>query len=589
MKGKKQRDKTIKQMAEMIRPYLKIIVIVTLISFMVNIGEIVKPYFIKVAIDDYMSKGIWENAGITIGMIGAAYLAIVVIGNILNFIADTTTNMMGENVVYNLRNKLYQFIQFANIPFHDKTSAGKLFVRTTNDVEDISTFFKEVVTEYLKDVILIVVILAMMLYMSIQMSLLSFIIVPFIVVSSIVITTILKKIYEKSKVIRTNVNTFLAESIYGIKLIKIFNRQKEKQAECEELNKQFRDSKLMAGILEGLLPAIMIILENLGISLIIWASMEHWLGIHLEVGVIFMFVTYIKKIFEPINNIIENIEVVQEAMVSVNRIYEILDQTPYQEDLEKGRKLDKIEGRIEFKHVWFSYDNENWILKDVSFVIEPGQSIALVGKTGSGKTTITNLINRFYEIQKGEILIDGVNIQEINIRSLRKKIGIILQDPFIFATDIRENIRLGDTNISDEQVYEAIRLSSAEEFVNSLPNGMYEVAKERGTSYSAGEKQLLAFARIFAHNPSIFILDEATANIDTTTEKLIQKSIDKISAIVNVDKIIVLNKGEIVESGSHNELMQTGGYYSQLYNSYYESLTRIMGSSGTVLFGDVTI
>lgn len=586
MKGKEAKDKTIKQMAKMIKPYLRIITIITLISLVVNIGEIVKPYLIKVAIDEYMSKGIWQKAGITIGMIGAAYLAVVVIGNILNFVADTTTNMMGENVVYNLRNKLYKFIQFANIPFHDKTSAGKLFVRTTNDVEDISTFFKEVVTEYLKDVILIVVILVMMFYMSVQMSLISLTIVPFIIVSSMVITTILKKIYEKSKVIRTNVNTFLAESIYGIKLIKIFNRQKEKQAECENLNKQFRDSRKVTGILEGLLPAIMIILENLGISLIIWATIEKWLGIQLEVGVIYMFVTYIKKIFEPINNIIENIEVVQEAMVSVNRIYEILDQTQYQEDLEKGKKLDKIEGKIEFRHVWFSYDKENWVLKDVSFIIEPGQSIALVGKTGSGKTTITNLINRFYEIQKGEILIDGINIQEINIRSLRKKIGIILQDPFIFATDIRENIRLGDDRISDEQIYDAICLASAEDFINSLPNGMYEVAKERGSSYSAGEKQLLAFARIFAHNPSIFILDEATANIDTTTEKLIQKSIDKISAqktsifiahrlatIVNVDKIIVLNKGEIVESGSHTELMQTDGYYSQLYNSYYDSLT----------------
>lgn len=580
MKEKKAKDKTIKQMAEMIKPYLKIIVIVTLISLVVNIGEILKPYLIKVAIDEYMNKGIWQKAGITIGMIGAAYLAIVVIGSILNFIADTTTNMMGENVVYDLRNKLYKFIQFASIPFHDKTSAGKLFVRTTNDVEDISTFFKEVVTEYLKDVILIVVILAMMFYMSIQMTLISLMIVPFIVVSSMVITIILKKSYEKSKVIRTNVNTFLAESIYGIKLIKIFNRQKEKQAECEKLNKQFRDSRNIPGILEGLLPAIMIILENLGISLIIWASTKHWLGIHLEVGVIYMFVTYIKKIFEPINNIIENIEVVQEAMVSVNRIYEILDQTEYQEDFEKGKKLDKIEGKIEFRHVWFSYDNENWILKDVSFIIEPGQSIALVGKTGSGKTTIINLINRFYEIQKGEILMDGVNIQEINIRSLRKKIGIILQDSFIFATDIRENIRLGDSRISDEQIYDAIYLASAEEFVNSLPNGMYEVAKERGSSYSAGEKQLLAFARIFAHNPSIFILDEATANIDTGTEKLIQKSIDKISSqktsifiahrlatIVNVDKIIVLNKGEIIETGSHNELIQAGGYYSQLYKT----------------------
>lgn len=585
MKGKKAKDKTIKQMIEMVKPYLKIIAIITFISLIVNIGEMVKPYLIKVAIDDYLSRGIWEKAGITIGMIGTIYLAIVIIGSILNFIADTTTNMMGENVVYDLRNKLYKFIQFANISFHDKTSAGKLFVRTTNDVEDISTFFKEVVTEYLKDIILIVVILGMMFYMSVQMSLISLIIVPFIIVSSTIITILLKKIYEKSKVIRTNVNTFLAESIYGVKLIKIFNRQKEKQAECEKLNEQFRDSRLMAGILEGLLPAIMIILENLGISIIVWASMEHWLGIHLEVGVIYMFVTYIKKIFEPINNIIENVEVVQEAMVSVNRIYEILEQTEHLEDLEKGKKIDRLEGKIEFKHVWFSYDNENWILKDVSFTIEPGQSIALVGKTGSGKTTITNLINRFYEIQKGEILVDGINIKEINVRSLRKNIGIILQAPFIFATDIRENIRLGNNEISDEEIYDAICLASAEEFVNSLPNGMYEVAKERGSSYSAGEKQLIAFARIFAHNPSIFILDEATANIDTTTEKLIQKSIDKISAqktsifiahrlatIVNVDKIIVLDKGKIVESGNHSELMQTGGYYSQLYNSYFESL-----------------
>lgn len=371
MKGKKAKDKTIKQMIEMVKPYLKIIAIITFISLIVNIGEMVKPYLIKVAIDDYLSRGIWEKAGITIGMIGTIYLAIVIIGSILNFIADTTTNMMGENVVYDLRNKLYKFIQFANISFHDKTSAGKLFVRTTNDVEDISTFFKEVVTEYLKDIILIVVILGMMFYMSVQMSLISLIIVPFIIVSSTIITILLKRIYEKSKVIRTNVNTFLAESIYGVKLIKIFNRQKEKQAECERLNEQFRDSRLMAGILEGLLPAIMIILENLGISIIVWASMEHWLGIHLEVGVIYMFVTYIKKIFEPINNIIENVEVVQEAMVSVNRIYEILEQTEHLEDLEKGKKIDRLEGKIEFKHVWFSYDNENWILKDVSFTIEP--------------------------------------------------------------------------------------------------------------------------------------------------------------------------------------------------------------------------
>ncbi len=274
----------------------------------------------------------------------------------------------------------------------------------------------------------------------------------------------------------------------------------------------------------------------------------------------------------------------QEAFVSINKVYDILDETQYLEDFETGKELKKLAGKIEFKHVWFAYEGENWILKDVSFTIEPGQSIAFVGKTGSGKTTITNLINRFYDIQKGEILIDGMNIREINLRSLRSHIGTILQDPFIFAKSIKDNIRL-NRNLEEEEVKKAIDLASANEFVENLPKGMEEVSKERGSSYSAGQKQLLAFARVFAHEPDIFILDEATANIDTYTESLIQKSIERISSnktsifiahrlstIVKVDKIIVLYNGKIIEQGNHKELVQTGGYYSKLYHSYYESL-----------------
>lgn len=578
------RNKTLKRSYKMAKPHLKTIAIVTFLSIIINIGEIVKPYLIKIVMDDYLSKGIFEKAGISIGIIGAIYIGIVILENIIDFVSKTATNMMGEDVVYSLRNKLYKYVQQANIPFHDRTPAGKLFVRITNDVEDIATLFKEVITGSLKDVILILVILIMMVYMSVQLSSLAFIIIPIIVISSLVITKMLNKIYEYSKGIRTRVNTFLAESIYGIKLVKIFNRQSEKQKECEELNKEFRDSRNVTGILEGLLPAIMLIAQNLGVTILIWACIHKWLGIQVDVGVVYVFISYIKQIFDPINNIIENTETIQEATISINKVYDILEKSQYLEDFESGIELDKIKGKIEFNHVWFSYDNENWVLKDVSFTVEPGQSIALVGKTGSGKTTVTNLINRFYEIQKGEILIDGINIKEINIRSLRKHIGIVLQDPFIFARDIRSNIKL-NSNIADEDIKEAIRLASAEEFVNALPDGMYEMAKERGTSYSAGQKQLLSFARIFAHNPSIFILDEATANIDTHTEQLIQKSIDLISdkktsifiahrlaTIVNVDKIIVLDQGHIVESGSHLELLRTGGYYSKLYNSYYASL-----------------
>lgn len=276
----------------------------------------------------------------------------------------------------------------------------------------------------------------------------------------------------------------------------------------------------------------------------------------------------------------------QEALVSIDKIYDILDHKEYLEDFEDGIELDKIKGKIEFKNVWFAYEGENWILKDVSFCVEPRTKYSISSeRLDLGKTTIINLINRFYDIQKGEILLDGVNIKDINLRSLRKKIGIVLQDPFIFANTIKKNIELSES-LSDEAVRRTLKLATAEEFISTLPNGIEEVANERGSSFSAGQKQLIAFARIFAHDPSIFILDEATANIDTKTEEIIQKSIDKISkektsifiahrlsTIINVDKIIVLNNGEIVEEGSHNELMANPkGYYFKLYNAYYANL-----------------
>lgn len=578
------KNKTMQRVFEMAKPHKKTIAIVTLLALVITIIEMLKPYIIKIVIDDYLNKGIYEKGIITVGMLGVIYITLVILGNVIDFVSSTATNMMGENVIYTIRNKLFKYTQNANITFHDKTPAGKLFVRITNDVEDISTLFKDVLTTFFKDIILIIGIVVVMLVLSAKLSMLAFIVIPFIILFSVTLTMLLNKIYSKSKVIKTELNTFLAESIYGSKLIKIFNIQKEKQAECEKYTTDFRNSRLPGGIVEGLLPALMTILENLAIAIIVWACVNHWFNIGLDVGLIYVFITYIKQLFEPITRTIENMESVQEAFVSINKIYDILDRKEFLEDLETGIQLKDVKGKIEFKNVWFSYDNKNWVLKNVSFIIEPGQSIALVGKTGCGKTTITNLINRFYEIQQGEILLDGVNIKNINKRSLREHIGIILQDPFIFARSIKENIKL-NANISDEDIDEAIRLSSAEEFVNSLPNRVEEIAKERGASFSAGQKQLLAFARIFAHNPSIFILDEATANIDTHTEQLIQKSIDAISknktsifiahrlaTIVNVDKIIVLDAGEIVEMGSHNELLHTGGYYSKLYNSYYSSL-----------------
>ena len=578
------KQKTIERFKKMVKPYKKTILIVTLMALFIDICELVKPYLLEQVMDKYLPEKLYIYNNISITTIAVIYILIVIIGNIVDYINRITTNNMGEKVMYNLRNQLYKYIEKSNVTFHDKTPSGKLYVRVTSDTEDVYALFSEVITTFPKDIIIILGLLTMMIYMSIQLSAINILIIPLLLVVTITISKILKKIFNRSKEYRTVLNTFLAESIYGIKLIKIFNRQKEKQEECEKNTKNYRNSSKNIGVLYGLLPGLIDLIENIGISLIVLFCANKWLGVNLEVGVIYLFITYLRKIFEPIDRIIENVEIVQDATSSIDKIYEILEHEEYLEDYDSGIEIKDVKGKIEFKNVWFAYEDENWILKDVSFTINPGESIALVGKTGSGKTTITNLINRFYKIQKGEILLDGVNINDINLKSLRKNIGTILQDPFIFAKSLKDNIKLY-SDVSDERINEAVKLASATDFINSQNNGINEISAERGNSYSAGQKQLIAFARIFAQNPSIFILDEATANIDTTTEELIQKSVDKISAektsifiahrlstIVNVDKIIVLNKGKILEQGNHSELLQKDGYYAKLYNAYYNSL-----------------
>ncbi|MBR4260410.1 MAG: ABC transporter ATP-binding protein, partial [Clostridia bacterium] len=573
------KNKTLQRIRGMIKPYRKTVVFVTILALLIDILALVKPYIIKILIDNFLKNGIQQQEWLSVSIIAYLYIGLVVLENFLDYFNGTRTGILGESVVYDLRNRVYTYMEKAKIKFHDKTPSGTLFVRIISDIEDVYALFSDVVTTIVKDVFIIVGLLGVMIYISYKLAAVSLIIIPLIIISSLIITKLLNKTYAAVKVVRTKMNIFFSESIYGLKVIKIFNRQKEKQKECEDITNEFRNTMKPMGLLQGLLPAIMVLIENLGIAIVIWAVVNKLVGENLEVGVIYMFITYLRNLFDPINRIIENVEIVEEAVTSIDKVYEILDKEELQEDFDSGKRIDKIKGKIEFKNVWFAYEDEKWILKDVSFTIEPGQSVALVGKTGSGKTTITNLINKFYTIQKGEILIDGININDINLGDLRRNIGTILQDPFIYAKSIKDNIKLFN-DISDENIEEAVRLASANEFIENQENGIDEIARERGNSFSAGEKQLLAFARIFALNPSVFILDEATANIDTTTEQLIQESVDKLSkektsifiahrlaTIVNVDKIIVLSNGKIVEEGNHNELVASGGYYSKLYNS----------------------
>lgn len=378
-------NSTKNRILKMIRPHIKLIIILSIIAVLIDIGEIIKPYIVKTVIDDYLSFGIFEKENINVLTLGIFYLLIVVFGNIAEYIVKILTTRMGERVVYEMRNKIYKYIEYSNISFHDKTSSGKLFVRLTSDVEDISALFKDVITTFIKDVVLIISLLAMMVYISYKLCLVSIVIVPLIVISSAIMTSMLNKIYEESKTLRTKLNTFFAESIYGLKVIKIFNRQYEKKQECKKVNGDLLKSIKRARIIESLFPAIMMIIEYFGISLIIYVCLKKVFGIDINVGVIYMFITYIQHIFEPINRIIDNIELIGEAKASLDKIYDLLEHDEYIENMEDGIVFENIRGKIEFKNVWFAYEKDNWILKDVSFNIEPGQSIALVGKTGSRK------------------------------------------------------------------------------------------------------------------------------------------------------------------------------------------------------------
>ena len=314
------KNKTLNRIYNISKPHIKTIIVVSLFAIIIDLIEIFKPYLVKIIINEFLSKGIYEKEFFSINIIGIVYLMIVIAENVLDYITTMKTNIMGEEILYTLRNKLYHFSQMANISFHDKTPAGKLFVRITNDVEDISAFFKDVITTFFKDIISIITVISIMIYLSFKLSILTFLIIPFIIITSIILTKILNKIYDDSKIVKTKINTFLAESIYASKLIKIFNLQQEKTEECEKLTNEYFKTRFPSAIYEGMFPGLMTMFENLSITIIICSSLNNWLGIGVDVGIIYIFVSYIKSLFTPINRIIDNIEIVQEAIVSINKI-----------------------------------------------------------------------------------------------------------------------------------------------------------------------------------------------------------------------------------------------------------------------------
>jgi ABC-type multidrug transport system, ATPase and permease components len=557
-------------------PHMKRIVLAAVCVLLVNGALLAKPYILKIVIDDFLTRHTAQTGFYSLTAMGILYFAVVALSGFFSIAQTNLINKAGQEIMRSLRNRVFETIQLLPLKYLDKTSSGSLITRATNDVEALSELYTDVLISLFQDIFLILGIIGAMLLMDVRLTLVSFCVIPVMFTVIFLLRKKVKQNFQKMKRLIGQINGFMAESISGMKLIQIFHGEKEKKKQFTNLNDGYYKVTSFQVWLNSFLKPAAIVFENLAVAILIWYGMGKIAGGVLQIGVLYAFTTYIKQFFDPISDLADNYTNIQSAFVSAERIFELLDQKDSLEELDKGMAMEHIRGEIEFRHVWFSYNDKDWILKDVSFRIPRGRTAAFVGETGAGKTTIISLVSGFYDIQKGEILIDGVNIRQIRKRDLRRNIAVVLQDAFLFSETIEKNIALND-EIDPSAITNAVRVSCAEEFVESLPGKMNEPVMERGNTLSAGQRQLLSFARAIAHNSSVIVLDEATANIDSQTEVLIQKAIrniardrttliiaHRLSTIRNADKIIVLKKGEIVESGSHTELMENGGYYKQM-------------------------
>lgn len=566
------------------KPFIPQLVISIALALLINGAVLAKPYIIKTVIDDYIVKGNYN--GSIILLMGVFYLMAVLIGSGAGYLETYILTYVGQRIMYKIRNSIFEHVQNMSMAFFDKNSSGRILTRITNDVEALDELFSGVIVDIFKNLIMIIGIVYVMFSLDMTMALVSISCVPVIAGVMIIYRITARKNFIKMKGMIARINGFLAENISGMKLVQIFHREKEKHEELRNLDGEYFKCSLREVILNSFSRPVVDIINNLTIAAVILFCMGGIRNGNIEIGVLFAFISYIKQFFEPISELSEKYTTIQSTIISSERVFEVLDTVDAQEDMESGAPANKLKGEIEFKNVWFAYNGEDWVLKDVSFKIEPGEVAAFVGATGSGKSTIISLMARFYDIQKGQILIDGTDIREYKLKDLRQQISVVLQDVFLFAGDIKFNIRLNNTSISDEDIKYAVKYVKADSFIESLPNRYDEEVKERGCTFSAGQKQLISFARAVAFKPSILVLDEATANIDTETEMAIQEAMTKISrgrtsiiiahrlsTIRNADKIMVIHKGRLRESGRHDELMKLDGIYSRLYRIQAEKVT----------------
>lgn len=556
------------------KPYAHWVIFALLLVLGLTAFDLYRPMLVGDAIDTFGANGDYDVIIAT----AIKYAVVLALSFAFNIAQTWILQKTGQNIILQIRKDLYRHIQSLGSRYFDITPVGKLVTRVTNDVEALNEMYSGILVQLFRNIVKIVGLAGVMLVLDVRLAAISFVLMPLVIGLTVLCQKIARNIYRLYRTRLTDINTFLSEHLSGMKIIQIFGRQERKFEEFHDKNTKLYKAFYREMLMYAVFRPLIYILSILSLMIVLWFGSRNVFDEIISVGTLYIFSNYIRSFFDPIQELAEQFSTLQSSIASAEKIFTVMDEDEFIPEVENPKQPDKITGKIEFDHVWFAYDGENYVLKDVSFVINPGEKVAFVGATGAGKSSILNLIGRYYDIQKGHIYIDGIDIRQLSKKQLRSAIGQMQQDVFIFEGDVAYNIRLNDDDITDAQVKAAAEYVNASHFIEKLPQRYHEPVTERGATFSAGERQLLSFARTLAHNPSILVMDEATANIDTETEILIQEALEKLmdgrttimvahrlSTIQHADCIMVMHKGRICERGTHRELLEQDGIYRKLY------------------------
>ncbi|NTV68295.1 MAG: ABC transporter ATP-binding protein [Chlorobaculum sp.] len=547
-----------------------------------------RPWLTRIAIDDHIAKG--DHKGLAV--ISLIMLLVIVLDGLKQYAATWLTQLIGQKAVYNLRMDIFRHLQHLPIRYFDRNPVGRIITRTTNDVESLNEMLSSGLITIIGDILQLAFIVAMMLMTDWRLTLVVLSILPVMIYSTIWFKNKVRQAFLDVRTHLARLNSFFQEHITGMKIVQLFSREEAEFRKHSEINADHRDANNRTVFYFSIYYPLIEFLSSAAAGLVIWFSATRIMHADLSVGVVVSFVQFIWLFFRPLQHLSDRFNIMQNAVTSSDRIFRLLEEPLEPEPTESARTITAFTDRISFDKVWFAYEEDNWVLRDISLDIRAGETVAIVGATGSGKTTLINILSRFYPYAKGSVTIDGIELNDIAGNELRKLVGVVMQDVVLFAGSIRENLSFGDPSISDAQIREAARVVGADRFIEKLPGGYDYRIRENGSGLSAGQKQLLAFVRALLYNPEILVLDEATSSVDTETESLIEEATDRLmkhrtsiiiahrlSTIQHADKIVVLHKGTIRETGTHQELLAQRGLYYKLYLLQHPERSRIEGAA----------